>query len=71
MSDRWSTVLDADALAAPQGRAEDTAVKMICRFGGRWSATAGYRMVEGGADNDKVYTFAWLHYAVASVRYKF
>jgi hypothetical protein len=71
MSDRWSTVLDADALAAPQGRAEDVALKLGYRFGGGWSATAGYRMVEGGADNDKVYTFAWLHYAVASIRYAF
>jgi hypothetical protein len=27
----------------------------------------GYRTVEGGADNDEVYNFAWLHYAVAGV----
>jgi len=71
MTDRWSAILDADALAAPQGRAEDVALKIGYRFGNRWSAAAGYRMVEGGADNDKVYTFAWLHYAVASVRYDF
>jgi len=71
MSDRWSAIFDADALAAPQGRAEDVALKMSYRFNGRWSVSAGYRMVEGGADNDKVYTFAWLHYAVASVRYEF
>jgi hypothetical protein len=71
MTDRWSAILDADALAAPQGRAEDVALKIGYRFGDRWSAAAGYRMVEGGADNDEVYTFAWLHYAVASVRYDF
>ncbi len=70
-SDRWSAILDADALAAPQGRAEDVALKIAYRFSGRWSASAGYRMVEGGADNDKVYTFAWLHYVVASVRCAF
>jgi len=70
-SDRWSAVLDADALAAPQGRAEDVALKMAYRVSDRWSASAGYRMVEGGADNDKVYTFAWLHYLVASVRCAF
>jgi hypothetical protein len=28
---------------------------------------AGYRMVEGGADNDEVYTFAWFHYAVVGL----
>jgi hypothetical protein len=67
LSERWSAVLDADALAAPQGRAEDVALKLSWRWGDRWSAAAGYRTVEGGADNDKVYTFAWLHYVAASV----
>jgi hypothetical protein len=71
ITERWSAVLDADALAAPQGRAEDVALKVGYRIGSGWSAAAGYRMVEGGADNDEVYTFAWLHYAVASVRYDF
>jgi hypothetical protein len=28
---------------------------------------AGYRMLEGGADNDEVYSFAWLHYATLGV----
>jgi len=32
---------------------------------------AGYRTVEGGADVDEVYNFAWLHYAVLSVSYGF
>ena len=71
MTDRWSAILDADALAAPQGRAEDVALKIGYRVDDRWTAAAGYRMVEGGADNDEVYTFAWLHYVVASVRYDF
>jgi hypothetical protein len=71
LSDRWSAVLDADALAAPQGRAEDVAIKLSYRWSDRWSASAGYRTVEGGADNDEVYTFAWLHYVAASVRYDF
>ncbi len=70
-SDRWSVTLDADAAAAPQGRAEDVAIKVSRWLGDRISASAGYRMVEGGADIEKVYTFAWIHYAVASVRYEF
>ena len=68
---RWSLLVDADALAAPQGRAEDVAVKAAFRLGDGLTASARYRMVEGGADNDKVYTFAWIHYAVASLRYSF
>jgi hypothetical protein len=35
--------------------------------GDRWSILAGYRTVEGGADVEAVYSFAWLHYAVVSV----
>jgi hypothetical protein len=27
----------------------------------------GYRTVEGGADNDKVYSFAWFHYVVVGL----
>lgn len=71
LAESWSAVLDVDALAAPQGRAEDVALKLSYRWSERWSATAGYRTMEGGADNDEVYTFAWLHYVVASVRYDF
>jgi hypothetical protein len=33
--------------------------------------SAGYRTVEGGADVDEVYNFAWLHYAVLSASYRF
>jgi hypothetical protein len=60
-------VVEGDALAAPQGRAEDILVAgtLAVRSGVR--VRAGYRMLEGGADNDEVYTFAWLHYAVVGV----
>jgi hypothetical protein len=27
--------------------------------------------LEGGSDNDDVYTFAWLHYALAKIGYSF
>ena len=37
----------------------------------RWSLAAGYRMVEGGADVEEVYNFAWLHYGVASATWRF
>ncbi len=65
---RWSLDLDADALAGGPGRAEDVALKLRYRFNDRWSLAGGYRTVEGGADVDEVYNFAWLHYAVMSVR---
>jgi hypothetical protein len=69
LSDRWKVVLDADALAGGPGRAEDASLKIYRDIGERWSVAAGYRTVEGGADVDEVYNFAWLHYAVLSVSY--
>jgi len=61
-------VLDADALAAPQGRAEDVLLAATWGFREGLELRAGYRMVEGGADNAEVYSFAWLHYFVAALR---
>jgi hypothetical protein len=58
-------------MAAPQGRAEDVALKAELALPGEASAYVGYRLIEGGADNDKVYTFAFLHYAVAGVSVRF
>jgi hypothetical protein len=62
----WSLELDADALAGGPGRAEDASLKLRRRLGEAWSLAVGYRTVEGGADVDEVYNFAWLHYAVAA-----
>lgn len=46
------------------------AVKIGYRAASRLSLHAGYRMVEGGADVPATYTFAWLHSAVAGVRWR-
>ena len=64
---RWHLGLDVDALAGGPGRAEDAALELGYDLGDRWTLQAGYRTVEGGADVTRVYTFAWLHYAVVSV----
>lgn len=71
LRERWSLALDADALAGGPGRAEDVSLKFHYRINERWELAAGYRTVEGGADVDEVYNFAWLHYAAASVRLYF
>ncbi len=63
----WGLLLDADALAAPQGRAEDVLLAATWSVRPGVALRLGYRMLEGGADNDEVYSFAWLHYAVAGV----
>lgn len=67
MTPRWTASLEIDALAGGPGRAEDAAVELGYDIMDGWTAQAGYRMVEGGADVDEVYAFAWLHYAVVSV----
>ena len=67
----WGVVLDADALAAPQGRAEDVLLAATWAFRPGLELRAGYRMVEGGAENDEVYSFAWFHYFVAGLGMSF
>ncbi|MBM4184190.1 MAG: hypothetical protein FJ207_08160 [Gemmatimonadetes bacterium] len=64
---RWRISFDADALAGGPGRAVDASLKLGYDLGDQWSIRAGYRTLEGGADVDSVYSFAWFHYAVASV----
>jgi len=64
----FGIVLDVDALAAPQGRAEDVLVAATWAFRQDLELRVGYRMVEGGADNAEVYSFAWFHYAVIGLK---
>jgi hypothetical protein len=66
---RFGLLLDADALAAPQGRAEDVLLALTWALREGLELRAGYRTLEGGADNDEVYNFAWLHYAVVGVAF--
>lgn len=71
LGDAVSLLVEGDALAAPQGRAEDLFAGVLVDAGRRWSVKAGYRFLEGGADNDEVYTFAAVHYLAAGVVLRF
>ncbi|HEX6048325.1 MAG TPA: hypothetical protein VFZ21_03630 [Gemmatimonadaceae bacterium] len=64
---RWRLSLDADALAGGPGRAIDAALKVGYDLGDALTLQAGYRTLEGGADVEETYNFAWVHYAVASI----
>lgn len=55
----WRVQVEADALAAPQGRAIDLGVRSVHALNQHWAVSANLRMLEGGADNDSVYTFGW------------
>lgn len=68
---KWKLNLNIDGLGAPQGRALDAALKLKYDLSKNWTVAVGYRTLEGGADVDSVYTFAWLHYAAASIAWHF
>jgi hypothetical protein len=67
---RWTQkiglLVQADAAAAPggQGRAEDVLLALTVRPFGKGQFRVGYRFLEGGADVDEVYNFAWISYYV-------
>ena len=62
--EKFGILVEGDALAAPQGRAEDVLVAATYKVSDRFGLKAGYRILEGGADNDEVYNFALFNYAV-------
>jgi hypothetical protein len=70
LNNQWRFIVDFDGLAGPQGRAIDLALKFHRDIDKHWYLGAGYRTLEGGVDNDKVYNFAWLNYALVSIGYR-
>jgi hypothetical protein len=71
VGERWVFLLDLDVSAAPQGRAIDFGARMRYALSDRWGVGAGYRTIEGGADVTRVFNFAWLNAATASVALSF
>jgi len=55
-----SVVFETDALSASQGRAVDAALMVRWQATRRVYADVGYRLLEGGADNKELYTWARL-----------
>lgn len=71
LGEKWGLLFEGDALAAPQGRAEDVALSVWTDLSKTLRIRAGYRLLEGGADNDEVYTFALVNYAFAGLTFAF
>jgi hypothetical protein len=63
----FSVLLDGDALFSRYGRAEDVLMALQYHHSRRLALRMGYRVLEGGADNDEVYTFAMLHYIIVGL----
>lgn len=69
--ERWRILLKGDALVGPQGRAEDIFAGLRLKIlRERLWLKAGYRLIEGGADVDQVYNFAFFHFADIGVIYE-
>lgn len=60
-------LLEGDALAAPQGRAEDISFTMNYLLHKRIMLKAGYRVLEGGSDVEAVYSFTWINYLLGGL----
>ena len=57
-------LVDGDALAGPQGRAEDILLAVQYSPARKVGLKLGYRLLEGGADVDEVYNFTLINYLV-------
>lgn len=62
---------DFDGLMAPQGRAFDVALMLGYYFSPNLQLDLGYRMLEGGADNEKVYNFSQVNYYFTAFQFNF
>jgi len=71
LGERWTFNAELDALAGGPGRAIDLGLRPDYDVNSRWTVGAGYRGLEGGADTDDVYNFAWFNSFVFSTRYSF
>ena len=68
---RWSLIAELDGLASSQGRAFDFTARARYDLTDTASLGLAYRTIEGGADTDEVYSFAWLHSVVATFALRF
>lgn len=71
ISNEFGLLFEGDGLAAKQGRAFDVLLSASYNLSDKIGLKAGYRVLEGGADNDEVYNFALLHYLSFGVSYEF
>ncbi|GAB4000902.1 hypothetical protein GCM10028807_55360 [Spirosoma daeguense] len=70
-NEHWIAILEGDALASKFGRAEDIFAGVSYYINPDFGIKLGYRVVEGGADNDQIYNFTWINYASGGVLLSF
>lgn len=69
--ENWGLILEGDAAAAAQGRAEDVLLALQYSLNQNVQFRAGYRIIEGGADVEEVYNFSLIHFFSAGVTISF
>ncbi|MFT4541449.1 MAG: hypothetical protein ACI841_000287 [Planctomycetota bacterium] len=67
----WLLTGDLDAAVAAQGRAIDLSLGIRYQATDAWDLSLGYRLLEGGADNDSVFTFATVQSVIFGVGWSF
>ncbi len=67
----WGLLLEGDAAAAAQGRAEDVLLALQYSLSEKVRLRAGYRIIEGGADVEEVYNFSLIHFFSAGLTISF
>jgi hypothetical protein len=66
---KWSASFDLDGLAGGPGRAIDLGVGLGYQLSRSWQVAVQYRVLEGGADIEEVYNFAWFNSALLTLGY--
>ena len=70
IGDDFGLLFEGDGLAAKQGRAFDILLAASYNLLEKITFKAGYRILEGGADNEEVYNFALFHYISFGLSYE-
>ena len=68
---QFSLYSEGDALGAPQGYAVDVAAALQWHVTDNLALRLGYRILDGGADSDSVYTFNQFQYATIGATFRF
>lgn len=71
LGSRWMLAADLDGLAGGPGRAIDLGASMNYQISEPWRVGLEFRLLEGGADIDELYNFAWFNSALVTAQVTF
>lgn len=71
LSEQWTLVGDIDALGSRQGRAIDLSLRAQYAIDRDWAISGGYRILDGGANNNNLYNFARVQSFTVGIRRSF